>query len=484
MPLPPKATLNRFGLLEQTLSQRSLVEEFESLIASPSTPTLLKAYFTLLSEKKKIEHDYFTTEKTPQLNEYENRLQDIKQKINALFEQYEKEAPELTTLCKAHLFIAAKTKRDGTWAIRSSDAVPEGRTRAIPLLEELKKMDFGIAYRLEAEIFIDENNRRHCYQQAAETGDLYAKALWGYDYLAYLIGESTNNKEFAYPGTNISPSPLTHFQEALKENGHEIIVKKLTFLVNLCRAINDLTPKDTPLDNQTLYDKKLITLLECAESISADSQLVSEYIQNIKKAINTKNYLEARAEKDKLYDYVYGIPNEERNQDEVISPYDKELRTVLKQAIQELANTLPQEDNDFRKNLNTLYNLYQEEITRMQEKSRLSVSETQYVKNLQAAKRQLVGIDNLTDQEKIKEQMSGHCKVTWEALQTVPHSSRFIRIVEYLYNTVLQALNLSPDYKLFEGEERKNTQTRFNEIKDQLQNPTEGDNEEPSKYNP
>lgn len=61
MPLRPRlVVLNRLGLLDQVINQTNLEERRDSLINSPSTPPILKEYFILMREKKKLKQIFLT----------------------------------------------------------------------------------------------------------------------------------------------------------------------------------------------------------------------------------------------------------------------------------------------------------------------------------------------------------------------------------------------------------------------------------------
>ena len=472
MPLPSTETLNQFGLLEQIIGQDSFEKEFDELMESAATPLLFREYFTLLQTKRIVENKYFDDGgKAPSLIETEENLNEIKQRMESLFEAHQEESPELVMLCKAHLFIAVPAKQDGSWVAKSSDADPDNREKAIPLLKELQAKGFGIAYRLEAEVIAEEDEKRKLYQDAAERGDLNGKALLGYDYLAYLISESTrNNRPFAYPKADIDPSPLSYFQDALKQNEPLAVAKKLTFLTNITNAIKDLTPKEdkAPLENQSLFDDKLITLLECAEAISSpDDKKLLIYIQEIKKPIPDKRYSEARNKAKEIEGYI----NEE---------YKAHQDVNLKQNLHDIAQAPSSKDKMTHNFLKKLYGLYREEINRIQKKDSLSESETQYLRSLQAAKKEVISIENLGEKE-IKSSIDLHIDNATSSLEKVPHASRFVRIIEELYNSFRQNwLGKAPDYQFFSGTERARTQDKFHQIKDEfLQIGEKGDRENP-----
>ena len=176
MPLPlPTAVIRRFGLLEQTVHQKELSKEFESLINSPSTPNLLRNYFNLLKDKQNLEQEENPGEKTQQ----QLKLIDIK--IQTLFLDYERngqlnnEDKQLLKLTQAHLALSLDDK-----------------DKAGDLIAGLKASNNSIAYRLEAEMTTDPQKKRELYQQAADGGELVAKGLLGNDYTSYLLGPQTN----------------------------------------------------------------------------------------------------------------------------------------------------------------------------------------------------------------------------------------------------------------------------------------------------
>lgn len=234
--------LNRFGLLEQLLSQKHLDKDFEKVLNSKSTDPLLRDYFWLLKQRQGIEDSYFNNSSDQQKKKLIQELSQTQEKMDEFFKKMEKNSPVLAKVCKAHLLITSNMTHDGVWIMRAVDADASYKENARPLLEDLKQLNLGIGYRFEAELQIEEEQKRVSYLRAAQVNDRFAKGLFGMEYLNYLVSNAQSTQPYDY----FSPpwvEPLDLFQEALREQDPEAVAKALAFFDNVCNVINDLDPK-------------------------------------------------------------------------------------------------------------------------------------------------------------------------------------------------------------------------------------------------
>lgn len=253
MPLRPRlVVLNRLGLLEQVINQKNLQEHSESLINSPSTPPILRGYLNLLIKKKNIEEKYFKElQENPNIDakgkedleqDVSNELNDLKSEFARFFDEYKNYEPIMTKVLQAHLYMHTTADKEGNWVLFAGKADADYAQRnALPLIEELKKEDLGIAYRMAAEIAVDETEKRPLLEKAAELGDVPAKGLIGYDYLSYLPSHAFDNKVYDYPAPDPSSHPRSSMVEALKEYDPDSVAKSLAYLDNVANALFELS---------------------------------------------------------------------------------------------------------------------------------------------------------------------------------------------------------------------------------------------------
>lgn len=448
MPLPPnQAILDRFVLLEQSLDQEGLSTEFQSLVKAPSTPELLREYFTLLDGKKAIEREYSDKVKQgeePSLADYELRLNTIiNVGVNTLFLLQEEKNPQLTALCQAHWAVNANFKKDGTLALRAEDADPQtNKKEAEPLIEELKTMSIGIAYRFQGDLAEDNEVKIRSYQQAAETGDLVAKGLVGNNYQTDLLRVATSDERSnaPSPSSTMLTSPHDHMREALYTKEPHAVANNLIFLNQVCDTIKSLTPQENQKSEgtQLLRDKKLISLLKSAKQINNDP-ILTDFIDDAIVAIDKEKYGEAHAITENMQNYIKNTFQEEQI---------KQVKETINKSITKAVEQAPTTDEIIksREKLNPLYDLYQGEITRMQSKSKLSASEAIYVEKLQKTQKDLVRISNLDSLKDADEEFANHSETANKVLQTVPHPYAFMRVIENLFNTIKQRRNPNADY--------------------------------------
>ncbi|MCW8454582.1 hypothetical protein OQJ18_09970 [Fluoribacter dumoffii] len=274
MPLRPRlVVLNRLGLLDQVINQTNLEERRDSLINSPSTPPILKEYFILMREKKKIETDFFNELRdNPQLNTDQRRqleesalteLRNLKTKFERFFEEYKFYEPDMTKVLQAHLHMNVAADKEGTWILFAANADEAYiQKNALPLIEELKKENFGIAYRMAAEIAVDDAEKRELLQRAAELGDVPAKGLIGFNYLAYLSSHAFDNTAPEYPVSEPASHPRDFMGQALKALDPDSVAKSMAYLANVASALSDLSnvaKQTAEAEKKIAYDPVLLS---------------------------------------------------------------------------------------------------------------------------------------------------------------------------------------------------------------------------------
>ncbi|KTD48741.1 hypothetical protein Lrub_1092 [Legionella rubrilucens] len=448
MALSPQADLERFSLLEQLASEPKHEHALRELLAAPTTHPLLRQYFTLQLEKKKIENDFFALpQRESQKAVYEKKLNQVKEKVDDLFSRFQNQEAVLVQVLRAHLLIDASAKTDGSWVLNAAEGDFDYKKKALPILQTLKERGIGVAYRLEGELFNEEADKRENFQRGAQLNDSTAKVFAGYDYLAYIKDEALSDKSYHYPG-KVEPDTLLHeLKQEIAKGNPVAVVKELTYLDNVVNALKDLDPervtKNKGTFNQGFYDKKLQEILSSAEKIVSDKQL-SDTLMAIKKALASYNYEEVRKQKAALAEYLQTFNRREMER----------VNTTIHQI-----HMKPLVENNFKNNVHILHNYYAEEIDRIQQKAgkKLSKGDQKNIETLRIAQKELVDNYELkTDQQQF---MANHVTATETALARLSHSNPIVRRIEAIFSA----------FKPVElGKSRQAFRERFASMKERL----------------
>ncbi|MFC7781748.1 hypothetical protein [Legionella taurinensis] len=448
MALSQEADLERFSLLEQLASESRHEHALRALLAAPTTHPLLRQYFTLQRERKKIENDFFALpQRDSQKAAYEKKLNQVKEKMDGLFSRFENQEAVLVHVLKAHLLIDASARTDGSWVLNAAEGDFDYKKKALPILQTLKERDIGVAYRLEGELLNEEADKRKNFQLGAQFNDSTAKVFAGYDYLAYIKDEALSDKAYNYPGGVPPDTLLSDLKQEITKGNPIAVVKELTYLDNVVNALKDLDPerveKNKGTFNQGFYDKKLQEIISSAEKIVSDEKLSATF-KAIKKALASYNYDEVRKQKAILADQLQAFNRQEMDR----------VTTTLQQA-----HTEPLVKDKFKNNVHVLHNYYTEEIDRIQQKGgkKLSKGDQKNIETLRIAQNELM--DNYELKTGQHQFMSNHVAATETALARLSHSNPIIRRIEALFSA----------FKPMElGKSRQAFRERFASMKERL----------------
>lgn len=439
-----QADLERFSLLEQLASESRHESAFRELLAASTTPPLLRQYFTLQLERKKIENDFFALpQRDSQKAVYEEKLNQVKEKMDDLFSRFANQEVVLVHVLKAHLLIDASARTDGSWVLSAAEGDFDYKKNALPILQRLKERHIGVAYRLEAELFNEEADKRKNFQLGAQFNDSTAKVFAGYDYLAYIKDEALSDKAYNYPGGVEPDRLLSDLKQEIVKGNPIAVVKELTYLDNVVNALKDLDPerveKNKGTFNQGFYDKKLQEIISSAEKIVSDETLSSTF-RAIRKALASYNYDEVRKQKAILANQLQVFNRQEEGR----------VMTTLQE---NLVN------DRFRYNVRILQNYYAEEIDRIQQKAggKLSKGDQKNIDILKVAQKELA--DNYELKTGQQHFMSVHVTATETALAKLSHSNPIIRRIE-AFVSVLIPVEL--------GKSRQAFRERFASMKERL----------------
>lgn len=465
MTLPTRANLERFSLLEQLMSESRHEEAMRGLLASPATHPLLRQYFTLQLDRKAIENAFFALpDRDAQKAVFEDKLNQLKGKMDDLLDRFEQEDVVLVQTLRAHLFIDVNARADGSWVLNAAEGDFDYKKNALPILQQLKEKEMGIAYRLEAELLNDEADKRQNFQQAAKLNDSVAKVFAGYDYLAYLIAESLSDKNYNYTDTVAPDTLLRDLGQEIAKGNPMAVVKELTYLDNVVNALKDLDPervvKNKGTFNQGFYDKKLQEIISSAEKIVDDETLAAS-LKSIKKALASFNYDEVKKQRAVLADYLKTFSAQEMNR----------VATTLQQAQKE-----PLVKDDFKNNIHILHNYYVEEIDRIKQRAgkKLSKGEQKNIDLLRIAQRELeMNYELQTGQQQF---LNIHITSTETSFKQFSHSKSFLRGLEFLIN--LFNFKSEKEPRQLHCKERQGIRSRFESLKDRLHTLKEGEEQQ------
>ncbi|KTD67218.1 hypothetical protein Lste_3424 [Legionella steelei] len=505
MPLPPrKAVMNRFALLDRIYNVGALDAHFQSLIAPP-TPPVLHDYFTLLREGNK-------------------------DKFKGFLDKYGKEEPLMAKVCQAHFLI--NTEADSPLILSLIDELKQAhlgigyRFEAEVSKDENKKLqDLQAAHELGDEWaaglignkylnYLHENLVNNKYYNfprlginparelklAGERGDpqaiqqslsflenvpqmikdlnpVNAAKTSGYE-LSLLPDDAAREKNKIY--LKITDDDLTY--ELLDQQGQLQTAKipwtDLNFRMrnNLFQAQKDIllplvlkvvADKGHVSFDQSFFDDKLNSVLKGAKELATDDEELSMHLEQARDALGRKDYVELTKLGEQMHGYINATYKEKQN---------NKMNEALVQA---RSWSLPV-GVYLRKDLNILFDHYQEETSRIRNGNAGKVSKIDEIniESLQRAQKDLLRINEEPDDEKMHELLNSHIQSTDTEISKLPHPNAFVRGLEALINKIRS--NSSEEGRFsFNHKQKFDFMNRFATIKQKLEVLKQADQPEP-----